>query len=124
MTTFTKELSYSEKWEQIENVFQKFKEGAEEATITNLRNDLEQYGGTNDITFILGDSKKGIIHIEKRHGKDAINKVIDAVIIGKINKFVQGKKTVHIVHEGYEAVLSLDMYGEKKTWLLTGWDIK
>ena len=26
--------------------------------------------------------------------------------------------------DGYEAVLSLDEHGKKKTWLLTGWDTK
>ena len=50
--------------------------------------------------------------------------VFDAVIDGNISKFVKGNKTVHIEKNGIEAVLSLDENGNKKTWLLTGWNSK
>jgi len=98
--------------------------GALEVTVPQLRSDLEQFGGTNDITFVKGDAKKGLVHIEKRHGVEAVPHVVEAVVAGKITKFIPPKKTVHIVNDGYEAVLSLDKNGQKKTWLLTGWDIR
>jgi len=98
--------------------------GASEITVPKLRNDLEQFGGTNDVTFVMGDAKKGLIHIEKRHGIETVPHVIEAVIDGEISKFIAPKKTVHIIKDGYEAVLSLDENGQRKTWLLTGWDIQ
>ncbi len=105
------------------SALQKIAGGSEEETIHGLRNDLEQYGGTNDITFPWGDKKKGIYHIAYRRGLDTLLHVIDAVTDGKITKFVSEKKTIHIEKDGFEAVLSLDEHGEKKSWLLTGWEI-
>ncbi|GBR75359.1 hypothetical protein NO2_0040 [Candidatus Termititenax persephonae] len=84
---------------------------------------MDEYEGTNDVTFIYGDEKKGLKHIEDKHGKDVIPKVVDAVVYGEIKKYVRAKKTIHLEKDGYEAVLSLDEYGKKKTWLLTGWEI-
>ncbi len=105
------------------DVLQKIADGSEEETVPGLRNDLEQYGGTNDITFLWGDDKKGIYHIAYRRGLDTLLHVIDAVSDGEITKFVSEKKTVHIEKDGYEAILSLDEHGKKKSWLLTGWEI-
>ena len=98
--------------------------GKGETTIPGLRNDLEQYGGTNDVTTVMGNRKKGLIHIAKRHGEWCIPYVLEAMANGKIENFVAGNKTVHIVKDGYDAVLSLDEDGKKKTWLLTGFDIR
>ena len=113
-----------QKAREVKAALQKIAEGAEEATLANLRNDLEQYGGTNDVTFKFGDEKKGIRHIAEKHGFKTLLQVFDSVVDGEVIKFVKGKKTVHILKNGIEAVLSLDEHGNKKTWLLTGWDNK
>ena len=84
---------------------------------------MEQYGGTNNITLIWGNEKKGIFHIGYRRGTDTLLHVIDALANGKIERYVPGNKTVHLVKDGYEAILSLDENGNKKSWLLTGWEI-
>lgn len=47
-----------EKSEQIIDALIKIANGEEEVTLSNIRNDLEDYGGTNDITLIYGDEKK------------------------------------------------------------------
>lgn len=49
--------------------------------------------------------------------------MLEAVANGEIDRFVPGKQTVHIRKDGYEAVLSLEENGRKKTWLLTGFDL-
>ena len=112
------------RYQEVAKAFSEIVNGAEEATVRNLRSDLEEYGGTPDVTFIWGDDKKGLLHIGSRRGSAVVQKVIDAVVTGEITKHVPGKKTVHLERDGYEAVLSLDEHGEKKTWLLTGWKIK
>lgn len=111
------------KIEEVVNALKKIVNGSEEETVKNLRNDLGQYGGTNDITFVFGNNKKGIQHIAQKHGNKTLLNVIDTVINGNIKRFVQGNKTVIIGKDNYEAVLSLDEYGNQKTWLLSGWDI-
>ncbi|MDO4184624.1 MAG: hypothetical protein Q4D11_05250 [Rhodospirillales bacterium] len=104
---------------------QKIVDGAEEATVKNLRNDLEQYGGTNDVTFIYGDEKKGLFHIADKHGGiKTLLKVLDTVVDGNITNYTAKNKTVHIMKNGIEAILSLDEHGNKKTWLLTGFDTR
>lgn len=114
-----------QKAREVRAALQKIANGAEEATVSNLRDDLQQYGGTNDITFIYGNEKKGLFHIASKHGGiKTLLKVLDTVVDGKISKFVKGKKTIHLLKNGAEAVLSLDENGNKKTWLLTGWDNK
>ena len=97
--------------------------GNEEATVDGLRPDLEQYGGTSDVTFLWGDEKKGIQHIGEKRGAEVVWEVIRTVSEGKISKYVKSKKTVHIVSGNIEAVLSLDKHGQQKTWLLSGWVI-
>ena len=56
-----KDTDVSEKKKQIKNALQEIADGKEEVTLNKLRNDLEQYGGTNDITLIKGNKKEGII---------------------------------------------------------------
>lgn len=109
--------------DKVENAMREIANGKAEATVPGLRNDLEQYGGTNDVTIIKGDAKKGLVHIEQRHGAACVAPVLEAVANGKITRFVEGNKTVHIDKDGYRAVLSLEEHGKKKTWLLTGYDI-
>ena len=113
-----------EKHKQIEKALFEIIAGADEAVVSNLRDDLEQFGGTNDVTLVKGDKKKGLIHIAERHGTETVPNILDALVDGKISKFVPNKKTVHIIKGNYEAVLSLDEHGKQKTWLLTGWNIK
>ncbi|GHV44126.1 hypothetical protein AGMMS49546_27590 [Spirochaetia bacterium] len=95
--------------------------GAEESTAKGIRPDLEQYGGTGDVTFIWGDKKKGLYHIGYRRGPEVVGNVIKAVIMGKIVRNSEIKKTVTLADNEYEAVLSLDLHGTNQTWLLTGW---
>jgi len=109
--------------DRVEEAMLELANGKEESTIPNLRNDLEQYGGTNDVTLIKGNEKKGIIHIEKRHGRKVFPFVLEAMANGKIVRTSRKDKTVAIQKDGYEAILSLDEHGKKKTWLLTGYDL-
>lgn len=116
-------LRYRQKFNQTMKALQKIANEAEESTVKNLRDDLSQYGGTNDVTFVFGDKKKGIAHIVDSHGVDVLPQVFDTVIDGKIQRHVAGNKTVILEKNGYEAVLSLDEHGKTKTWLLSGWKI-
>ncbi len=113
----------SQKAREVLNALQKIANGSEEETVKNLRKDLEQYGGTNDVTFIFGNNKKGIQHIAQKHGAKTLLKVFDTVIDGNVIRYSDKKKTVIIGKDNYEAVLSLDENGNKKTWLLSGWDV-
>lgn len=111
------------KAQEVKAALQKIADGAEEATVENLRNDLEQYGGTNDVTFIYGNNKKGLVHIADKHGGiKTLLKVFDTVVDGDIVRYSVGNKTLVLAKNNVEAVLSLDENGKKKTWLLTGFD--
>ncbi|MEA4834958.1 MAG: hypothetical protein VB133_07485 [Anaeromusa sp.] len=110
--------------EKVGKVFEgvrKIAGGAEAFTAQQLRPDLEQYGGSADVSFIWGDNKKGIQHIGNKRGAETVLHVIEAVVNGQVVRHSETKKTVVIEHNGFEAVLSLDENGEQKTWLLTGW---
>jgi hypothetical protein len=96
--------------------------GADIATAKGIRPDLIQYGGTDDVSFLWGDNKKGLYHIGCRRGADVVREVITAVIEGSVVRRQAQKKTVILAYNGYEAVLALDMNGDKNTWLLTGWE--
>lgn len=54
-----KEADVSEKKKQIKNALREIANGKEEVTLLKLRNDLEQYGGTNDVTLTGAIKKKG-----------------------------------------------------------------
>ena len=114
----------SQKAKEVVNALKKIADGSEEETVKDLRNDLEQYGGTNDVTFVFGNDKKGIKHIAQKHGAKTLLKVFDTVVDGKVLRYVPNKKTVVLSKSDYEAVLSLDENGNKKTWLLSGWKTK
>ena len=112
-----------EKSQKVISALQKIANGSEEETVSGLRNDLEQYGGTNDVTFYWGNEKKCIYHIAYRRGINTLYHVIDAVADGKILRFVEGNKTVVLEKDGFEAVLALIEYGQQKSWLLSGWKV-
>ncbi|GFE61920.1 JAB domain-containing protein [Geobacter sp. AOG2] len=114
---------HQEKVRTVQSAIDKILNGSEEGTAYGLRPDLEQYGGSSDVSFLWGDEKKGIRHIGEKRGADVVWQVIQTVISGKVTKFVKGKKNVHIVDGDREAVLSLEEHGQQKTWLLTGWKI-
>lgn len=103
-------------------------EKGEEVEVKNLRDDLEQYGGSNDITIKYGKNNQdnkgyGIIHIAQKHGADVVGGVLNAIVRGKIARYEEGNKRVFVQHDGYEAILSLVEGTKKKTWLLSGYDI-
>lgn len=108
---------------EVLEAVEKIAAGSEEVTLKDLRNDLAALGGTNDVTLVWGDSKKGLRHVGEKRGAKVVADVLTAVAHGSIAKHVAGKKTVHVVLGKTEAVLSLDEYGNRKTWLLTGWKI-
>lgn len=112
------------KYQQVISALGNIVNGSEEETVVNLRNDLEQYDGTNDITFVFGNSRKGFQHIAEKHGIEALKNAIDVVVNGDIKRYVKNKKTVILSKGDYEAVLSLDENGNKKTWLLSGWNTR
>lgn len=104
----------------IKNAIEQIIKGEkEEVVVKNVRDDLEKYGGTNDVSFIKGNEKGGISHFSKKHKED-IEGVIEALTDGKITSHVPNRK-VFIEHKDYLAILSLDYHGNKKTWLLTGY---
>ncbi len=105
--------------------------GEEEVKDAMHRNDLAQFSASTGITFVYGkpgDSTRnykggyGLAHIGAKHGADTILRVLDAIANGKISRYVEGNKTVIIEKDGYEALLALTRYGNKETWLFTGWD--
>lgn len=119
-----KEADVSEKRKQIKNALKEIANGKEEVTLPKLRNDLEQYGGTNDVTLVRGNKKEGIVHIIENGREHYLGDILDTVVEGKIERFSKIKQTVTLKNGNYEALLSLNRHNEKKTWLLTGWDIR
>lgn len=118
-----KETEISEKKQKIKNALQEIANGKEEVTLPKLRDDLEQYGGTNDITLIKGNKKEGIIHIIENGREHYLGDILDTVVDGKVERYVQGNNSVVLQKGNIQAVLALERFREKKTWLLTGWDI-
>lgn len=105
---------------EIKSSINKIIRGEEdEITIDNVRDDLVQYGGTNSVTLLKGNSKGGILHIDSDHKED-VDGVVDAIVKGKITSAVPNRK-IFIETQDYLALLSLDYFGNKKTWLLTGY---
>lgn len=107
----------AEIFEAIENVFSGRRD---EVVVKNVRNDLEQYGGNNNIAFLKGNDKGGVLHLKSKHNKD-IPGVIKTLLYGKVIKAVPNRK-VYLEYQNYLVLLSLDYFGKKKTWLLTGYE--
>lgn len=113
--------STAERYRRAYTALRDIVDGADEATIRDARHDISTYGGTNDVTLVWGDGKKGLAHIGGKRGADTAGNIVRTVLDGRILKYVEAKKTLHIGWNDYEAVLSLDENGKSKTWLLTGW---
>lgn len=91
----------------------------EEILIKDVRKDLKKYGGDNNIAIIKGNLKGGAIHISNKHEKD-INGIIDALLNGKVTTVIKNRK-IFLETNDYLVILQLDYFGNKKTWLLTGY---
>ncbi len=89
-----------------------------------LRNDLEQYGGTNDVTLVHGNKKEGIVHVIENGREHYLGDILDTVVEGKIERRTESNNSIVLQKDNIQAVLRLEKNGEKKTWLLTGWDIR
>lgn len=106
---------------EIKTSIQKIINGeADEIVIKNVRDDLAQYGENNDVALLKGNVKGGVEHIKQKHEKD-IDGIINALVKGKVTKHIPNRK-VELTKDNYIALLSLDFKGNKKTWLLTGYE--
>ena len=100
----------------------------EEVVVEDLRDDLKQYGVTNDIALKWGsnDAKgkgAGVKHILENHGKESFIGIVNAVVNGQIKEYHKQGQRLILEHDGYKAILSLNDNGKKKVWLLTGYKI-
>ena len=100
----------------------------EEVVVEDLRDDLKQYGVTNDIALKWGsnDAKgkgAGIKHILENHGKESFVGIANSVVNGQIKEYHKQGQRLILEHDGYKAILSLNDNGKKKVWLLTGYKI-
>lgn len=83
-----------------------------------------------DIDLVWGDNKKGFKHIIDEHinvllpdfkdEEDAINRIEDIINNGTIVKEGDGKATFE--KDGYKVVVSKNIEGKKKNWVLTAFD--
>lgn len=102
--------------------------GKEEITVKNVRTDLEQYGGTNDITLKMGTNNpktnkgKGIRHIVGKHGIEALKNAWYTIVYGKIERYIEKNKRIILKNNEDIAVLALDDNGVKKTWVVTAYN--
>ncbi len=116
------ETEVAEKVKKAINALERIQAGEEEVTIPSLRNDLEQYGGTNDITFMKGDGGKGVTHLIENGRGEYLADIFTAVAAGNIADYVEKDKKVILENDNIAAVLKLHYDGKKKSWLLTGYD--
>jgi len=61
--------------------------------------------------------------LKNQNGTVLAGKLIEVICFGTIYKTIVSKQTIHIRKDNYEAVLSLDLHGNKVCWLLTGYKI-
>ena len=106
-------------------------EGKDEVRNAMRRDDISEYGGDNEITFVWGTPGEpeknykggsGISHIAAKHGSSALLKMLDVIANGQVSRHVEGNKTLILEKDGYEAVLALTRFGNRESWLLTGWE--
>ncbi|MDR2696775.1 MAG: hypothetical protein LBC79_10420 [Deltaproteobacteria bacterium] len=67
---------------------------------------------------------EGVAHIVAKHGEDVARKMPEVIAYGTIVQEQTAPRgtRVLIAHDGHTAVLSLYKFGNRETWLLTGWD--
>ena len=106
-------------------------EGKDEVRNAMRRDDISEYGGDNEITFVWGTPGEpeknykggsGISHIAAKHGSSTLLKMLDVIANGQVSRHVEGNKTLILEKDGYEAVLALTRFGNRESWLLTGWE--
>lgn len=119
---FSKPDTEDQRVSRVRDALREIAKGKNEAVARGLRPDLEKFGGDADVHFKLGDSRHGLKHIVEKRGLDTLGRVLRTVALGENPEYIAGKKTVRITHDGTTAVLSLDEHGNRKTWLLTGWE--
>ncbi|MGH8504896.1 MAG: hypothetical protein ACRETM_02895 [Stenotrophobium sp.] len=111
----------AQKLHAVQKAAEELSKGAAEAVAPGLRPDLEKFGGSADVVIKWGDNKSGLQKIGNRRGPDVVGKVLRTVALGTVERYSETKKTVLLSLGDGRAVLSLDEHGQKKTWLLTGW---
>jgi antitoxin component YwqK of YwqJK toxin-antitoxin module len=113
------------------SAFQKIAEGADFVPNAVVRNDLKEYGGVANVGIywgVAGDASRsykggyGISHIGAKHGGEVVRQILDVLVNGEIVRESKGNKTVLLSNGEFECVLALTRFGNKETWLLTGWD--
>lgn len=113
------------------SAMRKIAEGADYVPKAVVREDIERYGGDKYVGFYWGETGNpnnnfkggyGLAHIGAKHGNEVIRQILDVLCNGKIDRYVQGNKTVILSNGKYECVLALTKSGNKETWLLSGWD--
>lgn len=109
---------------------QRIADGEERVPNAMTRDDLSRFGGDNNITFYYGstgDAERnfkggyGIAHIGGKHGAETLLHVLNVIATGKIDRYVNGNRTVVLSDGEYEVVLALTRFGNKETWLFNGW---
>lgn len=89
-------------------------------------NPNKQYSGGYGLAHIV--AKRDYEHQQnpQQHrltGKGVARKLIGVIVYGEVRRTLPAKQVVHIRRGKYEAVLSLDMHGNRVTWLLTGFRV-
>ena len=109
----------------------KIADGADYVPDAVVREDLERYGGDRNVGLYWGETGNparnfkggyGLAHIGAKHGGEVVRQIVDVLCKGKIDRYVEGNKTVILSNGRFECVLALTRNGGKETWLLTGWD--
>lgn len=87
---------------------------------------IDNFKGGNGIAHIIAKRNwegKTNTKLKNQKGIDVAKKLIDVIVNGKIVKTIKTKQTVFIHKDGYEAILSLNWFGNKITWLFNGYKI-
>lgn len=98
--------------------------GKEEITVKDVRTDLEQYGGTNDITLKRGNESGGIKHIVAKHGVEALKNAWITIAYGRIEHYSKADNKIRLRNNNNIAILALDDSGVKKTWVITAYNLE
>lgn len=117
-----KDCNTAEKVKKTIDALKRIQSGEEEVTVQSLRNDLEEYGGTNDITFMKGDAGKGVTHLIENGRGEYLADIFTTVATGKIINYIKKDEKIVLEQDNIIAILRLYHDGKKKSWLLTGYD--